>query len=159
ALELHQTVRKWVEPIPVNLPFVDLLFAFALAKLGESTTAKRLMEAARQGMEKQQLVDTQAASAKKPTSVLANDFFFPASAYRIEQALLNKPHRGPFPAEVLAKVKAIREKVEEVRKEHAERAANKQPPGKGAGKKESHDRTPTTNPYWEAECVIDRMRQ
>src|SRR5262249_43142147 len=37
ALDLHQAVRKWTEHIPQNVPYVDLLFAFALGKLGDPT--------------------------------------------------------------------------------------------------------------------------
>lgn len=152
ALELHQTVRKWIEPLPMNLPFVDLLFAFALAKLGESTTAKQLIENARQILEKPFPVE------KVATSDVANDFFFPAFVYRIEQTLLDRPHRGPFPAEILAKVKAIRAKVAEVHKERNESVANKKPPAKGAAV-EPRPRMPAMNPFWEAEAVIDRLRQ
>ncbi len=51
ATELHAAVRKWTEHVPQNLPYIDLLFAFALAKLQETTAAKKLVEDARKVME------------------------------------------------------------------------------------------------------------
>ncbi len=153
ALELHQTARQWIETLPMNLPFVDLLFAFALAKLGEATTAKQLVEDARPFIEKS------IPEENATTSDVANDFFFPAFAYRIEQALLDKPHRGPFPTKILDKVKAIRAKVAEVQKERNASPALKKPAGKGIVINEPRGRMPAMNPYWESEAVIDRLRQ
>ena len=51
VLDLHAVVRKWTAHLPQNLPYVDLLFAFALAKLGEATAAGHLLEDARRVME------------------------------------------------------------------------------------------------------------
>ena len=52
AMELHGAVRKWLddsattqknEHLKANVPLIDLLFAFAVAKLDESTQAKKLL--------------------------------------------------------------------------------------------------------------------
>jgi hypothetical protein len=61
--------------------------------------------------------------------------------YRIEQALEDKTHRGPLPASVHDRVEAIRK----LRAEHSKSA-------KG-------DHGARIDPFWEPECVIDRMRR
>src|SRR5262249_40199457 len=49
AMKVHRLVEKWHagEDVKVNKPYVDLMFAFGMAKLGEVTTARDLMKAAR----------------------------------------------------------------------------------------------------------------
>jgi hypothetical protein len=144
---LHQTVRKWVEKSAVppkgnenlkqNLAYIDLLFAFALGKLGETSKAKELLDAAQKAME----VPTppmpanpqsdQAATQAVQTAVVRN-YLFKAFKYRVEQVMTGKPHAGPMPADV---AKALDEIAD-----------------KGV-------KGPTNNPYKLAKYVIDRMRE
>jgi hypothetical protein len=108
ALELHQTVRKWIEgpakkddQILRNLPFVDLFFGFAMAKLGEVTPARRLLEEARLQMET--VVPTLPANAQNDATVtvaVVRNFLYKAFKYRIEQVIAGKPHTGALPPEV-----------------------------------------------------------
>src|SRR5437773_2743533 len=48
ALKVHKLVEKWHagEDVKVNKPYVDLMFAFGLAKLAEVTAARDLMKSA-----------------------------------------------------------------------------------------------------------------
>lgn len=136
ALELHQIARRWSAAIPVNLPFIDLFFSFALARLGESVASKQLLDDARQSL----------TIGEEATSGLANSFYLPAFEYRIAQAIDGKPHRGAFPAEVM-------EKLEEVRKKRAATAATTSTDkGRAPGASKS-------DPYWSALYVMDRMRE
>lgn len=105
ALELHQIARRWSAAIPVNLPFIDLFFSFALARLGESVASKELLDEARGALE--------VLEASSQTPGFANSFFLPAFEYRIEQACLDKVHRGPFPKVVVEKTDRIRRLKEE----------------------------------------------
>src|SRR5208283_5206047 len=70
--------------------YKDLMFAFALARLGEANECRRLMKSA--------------------TETLANrdevhEFLLNAFAYRIERALESKPHGGPLPPEQMEYLK------------------------------------------------------
>src|SRR5262249_51304763 len=94
ALDLHQAVKKWAEGIPVNGPFVDLLFAFALGKLGESTPAKQLLEAARKEMEKPAPASSGTQQDQAKTAAIVRNFLFKAFKYRIEQVMAGKPNAG-----------------------------------------------------------------
>ncbi len=133
AMDLHAAVRKWTENIPVNLPYVDLLFAFALAKLQEGTQAKKLVEDARQKMEVP--VPSSWNDNKNLETVIAaitSNFLFKAFKYRVDQVLEGKPHTGQMSGELVAEL---------------EEMANK---GKSSG---------TNNPYLRADYVIGRMRE
>lgn len=140
ALELRTMARKWCAAIPVNAPFIDLFFSFALARLGESDEAKELLDSAGT------MVSLSHPADKPHTPAYANAFFLPAFAYRIEQALQGKLHRGSFPPEIAGK-------IDEIRKLKAEFAAANASKGKGG----SGDNP--GNPYWESLYVIDRLRQ
>src|SRR5262249_36511042 len=133
ALELHQAVRKWTDHLPVNLPYVDLLFAFALGKLGETTPARKLLEAARQEM------DTPLPAAWQDgrnfeacVAGLTKRFLYKAFRYRVEQVMAGKPHTGQMSAELLAELDELTRKARE---------------------------GPTNNPHMRAEYAIGRMRQ
>jgi hypothetical protein len=43
--DLHAACRLWAEPNPEHLPYVDLLFAFGFATLGDHGRARRLLAA------------------------------------------------------------------------------------------------------------------
>ncbi|WP_439625137.1 hypothetical protein [Gemmata sp.] len=133
AMELHAAVRKWTEHIPVNLPYVDLLFAFALAKLQEGTQAKRLVEDARKEMEKSVPASWQdTKNFDAVVSAVTQGFLFKAFKHRIDQVLAGKPNTGQMSAELAAELDALGNK------------------GKSAG---------TNNPFSRAEYVINRMRE
>jgi hypothetical protein len=131
ALELHAAIRKWTEHIPVNLPYVDLFFAFALAKLGESTKSRRLLEDARRVMEIPIPISRSPHEDQKVTAAIVSNFLYKAFKYRIEQALLAKPHAGQLADDVLAELDEIYKKG-----------------GNG----------PANNPYKLANYVISRLR-
>jgi hypothetical protein len=137
SLELHLSVRKWVEDsaaaqkneaLKQNLAYIDLLFAFALGKLGEATQAKRLLEDARKAME----VPVPAAGDDAIKAAVVRNFLFKAFKYRVEQVLAGKPHAGPMAADVI-------DALEEIGKKGASGSVN--------------------NPYKLAKYVIDRMRE
>jgi hypothetical protein len=133
SLELHGAVRAWTKHIPVNLPYVDLLFAYALAKLGEATPAKKLVEDARKEMEKP--VPSSWQDNKHFEAVVAavtQNFLFKAFKSRVDQVLAGKPAAGQMAPELQADLEEICGK------------------GKSGG---------TNNPYLRAEYVINRMRE
>lgn len=133
AMELHAAVRKWTDHFPQNLPFVDLLFAFALAKLQEGTQSKKLVEDARKEMEKPVPASWGDNKAfETVVSGVTQNFLFKAFKYRVDQVLAGKPATGQMGAEVAAELEEMGSK------------------GKTAG---------TNNPYLRAEYVINRMRE
>jgi cellulose synthase operon protein C len=133
AMELHGAVREWTKHIPVNLPFVDLLFAFALAKLQETTLAKRLVEDARKVMEVPIPTSwTDNKHFEAVVSAVTSNFLFKAFKSRVDQVLAGKPHAGQMAPELMAEL---------------EEMGNK---GKVGG---------TNNPFLRADYVIGRMRE
>jgi len=95
ALELHRAVRAWTEHVAVNLPYVDLIFAYALAHLGESTEAHRLVDAARHIMDvplEWPPRDTKAEVAA--VAAITGNYTYKAFRYRVRQAL-NEVPQGP----------------------------------------------------------------
>jgi hypothetical protein len=131
ATELHAAVRKWTESIPVNMPYVDLLFAFAIGKLGESSKARKLVEEARKVMEVPIPVPRNPQDDQKLIGPIVSNFLFKAFKYRIDQVLMAKPHAGQLSEEVLAELEDIHKRS-------------------GSG--------PANNPYKLAHYVISRMR-
>ncbi len=132
AMELHAAVRKWTEHIPVNLPYVDLLFAFALGKFGESTKAKKLIEDARKVMEVPIPVSRNPQDDQKVIAAIVSNFLFKAFKYRVEQVLMAKPHAGQLSEDVLRELEDIH---------------------KRSGSE------PVNNPYKLAHYVISRIRE
>ena len=94
ALRVHRLVEKWHagEDVKVNKPYVDLMFAFGLAKLGRGDGRPRPDE--RQA--RQQLLEP---VGPKGGPDPAHEFLAKAFAWRIENALQGKPHTGPLPPE------------------------------------------------------------
>ncbi len=108
VLELHAKVRKWAAA-SLNLPgqppdpsstlgYIDLFFAFGLAKLGEASTARNFVDSARRVLERY-----------PPDEELgiAATFLFKAFRYRIERALAGKPHGGPLDGPLLDELDRI----------------------------------------------------
>src|SRR5262245_644446 len=103
ALKVHGLVAKWHagEDVKVNKPYVDLMFAFGLAKLGESTAARDLVRSATD-----QLLEP-VGKGGNPEPV--HEFLAKGFQWRIENALQGKPHAGPLPAELMARLETIDE--------------------------------------------------
>ncbi len=140
AMELHAAVRKWTEnnaeaqksdSLRRNLPYIDLLFAFALAKLGESTPAKKLVEDARKVLEQPIPVGKTTQDDQKVQSAVVGNYLFKAFKYRVEQALAGKPHTGQLSSELVDELDDIHKRS-------------------GTG--------PANNPLKLAHYVIERMR-
>jgi hypothetical protein len=129
--ELHAAVRKWTEHIPQNLPYVDLMFAFGCATLGDRPRAAALVESARKVL---QVPIPAVSSSRADLAVIAavvSNFLFKAFAYRVDQALAGQLHVGPLSDGLL-------DELEEI----AERARSR----------------PTENPFKLADHIIARMR-
>jgi hypothetical protein len=132
AGELHQAVRKWTEHIPQNLPYTDLYFAFAQARLQEATHAKKLLEDARAKLEVSIPKSTNQSDDQKVTAAVVSNFLYRAFRYRVEQVLAGRPHTGQLSAALLSELEDIHKK--------------------SAGGQ-------TNNPYKLAHYVISRMRE
>jgi hypothetical protein len=139
--ELHFAVRKWLddsavaqknEHLRANFPYVDLMFAFGLATLGEHRLANKLVEDARKVMEGPVPEEGNPQAQQAITAAVVRNFLFKALRYRIEQALAGKVLSGPLSAELLADREALATKA-------------------GSG--------PVNNPYKLAAFVIDNFRE
>ncbi len=71
-------------PLPQTDSYIDLTFAFGLARLGEQDAARELLQRARLALSGEGEV---------------HHFLFGAYEYRIKQAIEGKPHAGPLPTE------------------------------------------------------------
>ena len=98
AMRVHRLVMAWHagEEVKVNEPYVDLLFAFGMAKLGEATAAR-------------DLIATASAKAFAGEPDPAREFLVNAFIWRIENALAGKPHSGPLPPAMMAKLATLDE--------------------------------------------------
>jgi hypothetical protein len=89
---LRDLAQQWVQsnPDPAQKPpmdaYVDLMFAFGLAQLGEANAARELLTRGEEIL------------ADKD---IAHTFLRGAFRYRITQALDRKPHAGPLPADLM----------------------------------------------------------
>ena len=101
ALRVHRLVEKWHagEDVRVNKPYVDLMFAFGLAKLGEATAARDLLKQA------EDTLLEPSRPADPPDK--AHAFLLKAFVYRIENALQGRPHTGPLPPDMMAKLEKL----------------------------------------------------
>jgi hypothetical protein len=92
AERLRQLVRGWFEQSTTikgrfdrTPAYIDLFFAFGMARLGEATPARALIG--------------QAAAAIEQVGTETHTFLLQAMQYRVEQALAGRPHAGPLPPE------------------------------------------------------------
>jgi hypothetical protein len=101
AMQVHRQVERWHagEDVKVNKPYVDLMFAFGLAKLGEVTSARDLMKNAVNLLTSGWHAD--------PIQQRAHDVLAKAFTWRIEQVLQGKPHQGPLPQEITREIQVI----------------------------------------------------
>jgi hypothetical protein len=95
VLPVHALARCWIEEVgksraiesvPATLAYVDLFFAFGLARLGASVEGRRL------------LADAEAVLSQQDD---LHQLVLRGYTYRIEQALEGRPHAGTLPADVL----------------------------------------------------------
>ena len=94
AERLRSLAHRWFETNASNKgkfdqtpAYIDLLFAFGLARLGETTAARNLLR--------------DAGDAIEQVGTEAHAFLLQAFQYRIEQVLAGKPHAGLLPTEQL----------------------------------------------------------
>jgi hypothetical protein len=113
-LDIHRVARDWTErslkatatptapadPSP-TLAYLDLLFAFGLAKLGETSAAQALVDAARPPL---------AAPKEKPEQGIVANYLFKAYRARVDDALAGKPGTEPTSKELQDELEAIRRK-------------------------------------------------
>jgi hypothetical protein len=99
AADLHAAVRKWLddsaatqknEHLRANRPLVDLLFAFALARLGEETNAKKMVEDARKEMEGPIPAGGSPQAEQAIIAAIVRNFLFKAFKFRVDQVLAGK---------------------------------------------------------------------
>jgi hypothetical protein len=110
TLELHRVVRSWAEAslkVPAEtaqsdrvatLGYIDLIFAFGLARIGEAAAARQLVESARQVLRKFEPTEDRGIVAH---------FLLKAFDYRVEQALAGRPHIGPLDSRLTEELEAI----------------------------------------------------
>ncbi|MDY3559598.1 hypothetical protein R5W23_000592 [Gemmata sp. JC673] len=142
AMELHGTIRKWLddsaaaqknEHLKANHPLVDLLFAFAVGKLGEASQAKKLLEDARKVLEKPVPATWQDNKLfEQVVSAVSSNFVYKAFKYRIEQVLAGKQPAGQLSAEIMQELEELGSKA------------------RSGG---------TNNPFLRGEYVIGRLRE
>jgi cellulose synthase operon protein C len=101
AKHLYAVIEKWhsANNVEVNKPYVDLMFAFGFAKLGESTAARDLMNGAVNLL----LNDWN----RDPIMQRAHEVLAKGFVWRIENALAGKPHAGQLPVELQEQIKVI----------------------------------------------------
>ncbi len=141
AMELHSAVQKWLDDsataqkndhLKANKPLIDMLFAFAQAKLNETTQTKKLLDDAKKVMEGPIPAGGSPQAEQAVTAAVVRNFLFKAFKYRVDQVLAGKLHTGQMAPEVL-------DALEEIAKKG------------GSG--------PVNNPYKLAKYVVDRMRE
>ncbi|MCR9201542.1 MAG: hypothetical protein NXI04_23105 [Planctomycetaceae bacterium] len=96
--DLHATIRAWSVAnqgmaSPKTKQYIDLIMAFAFARLGEQSLAAELLHSA-----EQDLLD-------KPDFV--HHWLYDAYRYRIEAVLAGRPADGPFPESLLTRLEQI----------------------------------------------------
>ncbi len=117
TLELHKLARKWLEQsakaqknegIRRTEPYVDLLFAFALAKLGEVTHSRALFSAARAALGNADPTEwADGKNVDQAAQALVAYHLFRCYEFRIEQALTGKPHSGALHPDLLAAIEDV----------------------------------------------------
>lgn len=121
AMELHAAVHKWLDDsaavqkndhLKANHPLMDLLFAFAVAKLGEATQAKKLLADAGKVLERPVPTSWQDNKLfETVVSAVASNFVYKAFKYRVEQVLAGKQPTGQLSAEVVAELDELANKA------------------------------------------------
>jgi hypothetical protein len=108
AERLRQLAQDW---FPASVPnigthdqtpiYIDLMFAFGLARLGETTSARALLDRASSTLE---------AAGGETHSVLLQ-----ALRYRIDEVIAGRPHAGALPASLIEHVDHLRAEYDQRR--------------------------------------------
>jgi cellulose synthase operon protein C len=112
--EIHLAARSWAEKSlkpsgnvttqadsTCTLAYLDLMFAFGLAKLGEVTPAQALIESARKTLSGMKATETKGIVAS---------FLLKVYQFRIENVLAGKPHAGLLSPALLEELDAIQKR-------------------------------------------------
>ncbi len=92
--ELHATARRWAEPVPVHRPYIDLVFAFGLATLGDAA-ARRLLADAWEVMQHPVPPPVPGHRDYHPvTAALVPPLAYRGFEYRVDRALDGQPLAG-----------------------------------------------------------------
>jgi hypothetical protein len=92
VLEMKESSRDASSKEELTCGYIDLIFAFGLARLGEHDACRQLLQRAKTALD----------GHGEVASILLQ-----AYNYRVEQALAGKPHAGPLPAELLEYLEAL----------------------------------------------------
>jgi hypothetical protein len=108
AERLRQLVHEWSgfksgDGLQQTAAYIDLLFAFGFARLGEAGAARGLA--------------AQAGALLEASGNEAHTFLLEAFRYRIDQAIAGKPHSGPLPTEQLEYLEQMRRDIEALPKD------------------------------------------
>jgi hypothetical protein len=100
---LRKLIHRWSgfsrgDGLQQTPAYIDLIFAFGNARLGEASTARALLSSA--------------SAALDSSGNEAHRFLLEAFRWRIEQILAGKPHSGPLPSEQLEYLEQIRREAE-----------------------------------------------
>lgn len=112
AMSLHQLCRKWAEATNFasyaygfkqsdaksTLPYVDLLFAYGFAKLGEATTARTLMDKTRRSLD---------PNPKSDERLMTKKYLYEAFLYRAEEVLAGKVPSRALPVELAKDIELL----------------------------------------------------
>ncbi|HEY1381063.1 MAG TPA: hypothetical protein VGF55_29965, partial [Gemmataceae bacterium] len=112
AERLRQLAHQWsgfpvADGLQQTSSYIDLLFAFGFARLGEAGQARALTK--------------RAAAALEAAGSEAHAFLAEAFRYRIDQVLAGKPHAGPLPAEQLEYLDQMRREADALSREDTDR--------------------------------------
>jgi hypothetical protein len=99
---LHAACRRWAEPVPVHLPYIDLTFAFGFATLGDAARAQRLLGEGVAALDAAPVPTGGFRDAVGTAAVVIRRFLAEVFRSRVEQALAGDPHVGPLSGRVLA---------------------------------------------------------
>jgi hypothetical protein len=147
---LRQAIHRWSgfhpgDTLQQTSSYIDLMFAFAHARLGEAGSAQALLAAAAERL------DGSGHSAHR--------FLLEAFRWRIDQALAGKPHGGPLPPEQIEFLDQIRQDVKKLESElpSPDPVLTSPPYVIERMRKESRivDPHEELDPYWEKKAKFD----
>ncbi len=110
AVALHRLCRKWAESTSASpyvykakdnsatLPYIDLLFAFGFAKLGESSAARSIVEKIRREVD---------PSGKPDVKSLTKKHLYEGFIYRIEEVLAGKVPSRTLPTDLISAIEQL----------------------------------------------------
>jgi hypothetical protein len=147
---LRHAIHRWSgfspsDTLQQTSSYIDLMFAFAHARLGEAGSAQALLAVAAERLD--------------ATGHSAHRFLLEAFRWRIDQALAGKPHAGPLPPEQIEYLDQIRQDVKKLESELAspDPVLTSPPYVIERMRKESRivDPHEELDPYWETKAKFD----